>query len=120
MVFYFPTHAPDAPERGPGGTFIWRFTESLYLRARLAAGGLIAVGLLFAFHGMVFKPAVQVVCKRCRLWVVATRDGISLKCPRVNHVARSDRTTILMAALLIAAVVGVVLSISFGSIVRAH
>ncbi len=118
LVFYLPTHAPSTAERATGEAYVWRFTDDLYLRARLAAGALMAVGLLFAATGVWFRPQSQVLCRRCRQWVVAARDGISLRCPRSHHVAGYHVWTILLVGALLAAVIGVVLSISFGSIIR--
>ncbi len=118
LVFYLPTHAPSTAARATGEAYVWRFSDDLYLRARLAAGALMAVGLLFAATGVWFRPQSQVVCRRCRQWVVAARDGISLRCPRSHHIAGYHTWTILLVGALLAAVIGVVLSISFGSIIR--
>lgn len=117
FLWYLPTRGPEAP-LDPGAGYQWRFDDALFLKVRIATGSLIFVGAAFAMMGLRFRPQVEVVCKRCRQYVLAEKDGVVLKCPRSSHQARFDRATIFFIALLIASAAGIIVCMALGSIVH--
>jgi hypothetical protein len=117
LLWYLPTRGPDVP-LDPDGGYQWRFDAALFLKVRLATGALIFVGVVFAAMGLRFRPEVEVVCKRCRQYVLAEKDGVVLTCPRSSHNAGFDGTTLLFIALLIASAAGIIVCMALGSIVH--
>lgn len=124
LLWFLPTRAPVTPEeRAAGKPLIERtgrpMRPDIYLGGQAAAGGFILVGLLFIMNGYFFKPKDEVVCKRCKRYVIAQRDFTVLKCPRSSHTARMCSKTVLLTLLLVACVGGTFFAIALGSIVRA-
>ena len=117
LFWYLPEHAP-ALDTHAGKKMSSGFTPELYTRAQAAAFGFLFVGLLFILDGLWFKPRAEVVCKRCKRYVIARRDGVFFKCPRSSHAARTCKTTLVLFALLIIAIGAILFTIAMGSIVR--
>ncbi|MCG8425319.1 MAG: hypothetical protein MJE77_46155 [Proteobacteria bacterium] len=120
LLWYLPTRAPLSPEdRAAGTPSVGRLTPDLYLRGQAAAGGFIAVGFLFLLNGYFFKSRDEVVCKRCKRYVIAERDGVVLKCPRSSHTAALCYKTLILTLLLVLCVGAIALVVGLGSVVRA-
>ena len=124
LLWFLPNRTPITPEeRAAGKALIERsgrpMRADIYQGGQLAAGGFVLVGLLFIVNGYFFKPKDEVVCKRCKRYVIAQRDFTVLKCPRSSHTARMCTKTVLLTLLLVACVGGTFFAIALGSIVRA-
>ena len=117
LFWYFPSRGPDAPS-GAAVDYAWRFSSSLYLKAQIVAGALVGIGLAMAFMGLRFRPEVEAVCKKCRKYVMAERDGVILRCPRSPNHTRFDRLTIGLIAGVLFCIAAIVVCISMASIVR--
>jgi len=118
LMWYLPTRGPDVPRELHTATYEWRFDADLYLKVRIAAGGLVALGVILAGVGLRFRPFVEVVCKRCHQYVMAEKDGVVLKCPRSSHQARFDRGTIALIGAVILCAGSILVFIAFASIVH--
>jgi hypothetical protein len=128
LLWFLPTHAPLGPTSSPVDTaaerggdaqpFVWRYSPTLYRNARIAAAGFVAVGILFMLNGMFFKSRAEIVCKRCKRYVIAQRDMVSLKCPRSSHAAGLCYKTVFLIALLLACVAVTLFMVAEANIIR--
>ena len=123
LLWYLPARAPLTPqEKAAGQQTIERigrpFPPDIFAAGQGVAGGFMFVGALFFLNGLFFKPKAEVVCKRCKRYVIATQDGAVLKCPRSSHTARVSHETVLLTLLLVLLVGATFAVIALGSVVR--
>jgi hypothetical protein len=126
LLFYVPSKQPwqeTFDEHGilvstnrPPKTFEWRFSEELYLAAQGIAGGVIAFGLIIVIAGAMFRPDVEMKCRRCKQFVLAEKDGIWLRCTRGDHTAGLEVGTTVLLMGFGMLVMAMVITIALGSI----
>jgi hypothetical protein len=103
----------------PKNTFEWRFTADRYRDAETLAIAIAIAGLVSIGAGFAFRPRAEVKCRRCRLYVVAEKDGILLKCPRGRHTAGLGLGTLTLLFLAGGLAIAMVAIVAVGSITHA-
>jgi hypothetical protein len=94
-VSYLPSHKPlsaralaDLAKQAGADASLWRFGPLAYMYAKYATLGLVLIGVIVMFRGILFVPRRKLFCRMCNAPVAADVKSFSYECVNGPHRVR--------------------------------